>query len=151
MDGVNPVATSTSRRHERVELSPAGMQASLPDSHRLPFCHTAEMKRSSSLSVTVIPLGCRGPGGLLVAAKVGSLSVHTTFAACGVPVIATTPSALMPGPQPDGQWASLYVSHSVAVPDVSVSAGTTRKRVVSGPNTATCAPWPARRSDFCRT
>src|SRR5439155_4169388 len=45
-DGLTPVATSTSRRHEREELSPAGMQASLPDSQRLPLCHTAERKRS---------------------------------------------------------------------------------------------------------
>src|SRR2546421_1062381 len=127
------------------------MHAPLPDGHGFPLCHRAEMNGSSISVVTATPLGCRGPGGALVSVNVGSLSVQMTFAACGVPVIATTPSAVMPGPQPDAQWASLYVSHSVAVPDVSVSAGTIRKRVVSGANTATCAACPASRSDFWRT
>ena len=44
---------------------------------------------------------------MLVLVKLRSLSVQATSAACGVPVIATTPNAEIPGPQPDAQGASL--------------------------------------------
>src|SRR5438309_11499459 len=45
--GLEPVTTSTSLRHDRLALSPAGTQASLPATHRWPALQTADMKWSS--------------------------------------------------------------------------------------------------------
>src|SRR5581483_4016943 len=105
--GLDPVTTSTSLRHDRIALSPAGMQASLPAIHMWPPLHTAEMKWSSICVVTGTPLGWRGGGGALVAVNFGSPSVQATLPARGVPVMATTPSAETVALHPAVQAASL--------------------------------------------
>src|SRR6266849_2508522 len=100
--GMALVATLTNFKHDRIVLSPGGMHASLPETHSVPLCHTAERKLSSICVVTGVPLGWRGFGGRLVGRIAGSNSVLTTLLPAGVPMMAITPTVGPPALQVKG-------------------------------------------------
>src|SRR5215470_10783568 len=114
----------------RVAVSPVGVHPSVALVHSTLPCQTADTSRSSFAPLFVVPDGCCGFGGGLVAWTVRSVSVSCTLFALGVPLMAITPSlGLVLDPPGKAVSALLTVTQQVVVGD-SDWTGTGRNSLV---------------------